>query len=232
MKSIINKWGGKIKFRVKKMCLTRWDTSNRALQNLVCLFPVQLPSWSMGTILGGSCQIWILEYSPSYWVFWNGGHLWWPTYFTLGKITKYTWVKMPTHITVQLWWIFMPGGININRRAGKRRQATMGFGHAFGGVGSGSEAEEGAEGGFPASWEVAWIAGLWHERGMIPFPFLRRVFHPSSSSKRGLRCVAWGGLGESSRSCSSAEISITIELKLHLSDHFTNLQNLKKCAWY
>jgi len=58
---------------------------------------------------------------------------------------------MPTHTTLPL----MSGGINIDRRAGKRDQATVVFGCAFRGVSSGSEAEEGTEGGFPASREVA-----------------------------------------------------------------------------
>lgn len=86
--------GSKIKFRVKKMCLTKWDTSNRALQNLVWLFPVQQPGWSRGTVWGGLCQIRILEYPPSYWVLWDGGHLRWGCVFRLwGPAGNWRWVS-------------------------------------------------------------------------------------------------------------------------------------------
>lgn len=93
-------------------------------------------------------------------------------------------------------------------------------------MGSGPEAEQGTEGGFPVSWEMTGITGLWDERhGIIP------VSQMCFSSLFILRKKAGYGLGNPAGAVPRVE-DLTSELKLHLSDCFTNHQNLKKCAWY
>lgn len=138
------------------MRLTRRDTSDRALQDLVWWLPAQLPCWSRATLSRGSCQIWILENSPSYWVLWD-------------------------------MWVIKGGSVD-----------------------SGSEAEAGTEGGFPDSWEIAWITGLWD--GRHDTVAVSQMCFPSPQ-KEGWGCAGWGGLVGSAEELASG-------LKLRLLDHF------------
>lgn len=164
-----------MKFRVKKICLTRWGTSNRALQNLVWFFSVQLLRWSRGTLFGGSCQIWILKHPPSYWLLWDGGILRWGCGFRLwGRGGNWRWFFCLLGDCLNHWTV------------GREVQCHSHFLDVF----------------------------------SIPL-------HPQ---KDGWGCVGQCELRNPAGAVPQAE-ELTSELKLHLWDHFTNLQNLKKCAW-
>lgn len=225
---------GKIKFRVKECLKRRWDISKKALQNLLRLFPAQ---WKWGDYFGQfttNLNPWrptilldILgrghlrqkhlnsgEKVASHKILSNQGALHNSLSpllcFILDEITKCSWVKMPANITMLLWWVFSFGGMDINRRASKRGQATTGIWTCFCGCGFRLWSRR----GFPASQERTWITGLQGERGMVSLHFLV-VSIPIHPQKEG-----WGCAG----AVHQTQVNITNEPKPHFSDHFTNLQ--------
>lgn len=152
-----------------RKCLTRrWDISNRALCNAFWFRLAQL------TILGISCQIWITEHLMSYWVYWDWGHLRWPSP-PLFHIGWNNWMYLsqsayPHHsaavVSIRMWWESHQQETK-KERPGYHRDLDLLLGMWV----------------WAVKQNTAWIIGLQGERGTVLLIFLKCGFHPHLSSK-------------------------------------------------